>query len=236
MFVNNGRNLHQATLKDTTNPAYIKARQALNGGIYNGAYYYSREIVENIMPLVRTCRPWDTLGMRAVGSMNNAIVFLHHNLNWDRVYSWLDRYQNQIFVCSSKATYEWAISKGKKAIFLPLSIDVEYVQKFSTEKAKETCYAGNKWKFKEEDLAKYLPKNIDFPPKDLPREELLKFIAPYKTCYAIGRCALEARALGCKIRKCDSRYSPSDFKLLDNREAAAILQKKLDEIDNCGVI
>ena len=113
----------------------------------------------------------------------------------------------------------------------PTPVDVEYVKQFKTEKTKRACYAGNRWKFKDADLAKYVPDGVDFPPANLPREELLKFIAPYKECYAIGRCAIEAKILGCKIMKCDHRYEPDDFPVLDNKDAAKILQEELDKID-----
>lgn len=218
---------------DTNNVNYQALRKILGTGMYNGAYYYSLEIAKNIIPNVKTDRPWDTLGMRGVQSMDHAIVFIHHNLNWGKVYSWLDKYQDLIYVCSSKATLRWALSRHKKATYLPLSIDTEYVSQFKTEKTKDACYAGNKWKFKIPDLEKYVPDNVDFPPDDLPREELLKFVAPYKRCYAVGRTALEAKCLGCKIEVCDSRYlDPSYWELLDNRDAAKMLQEKLDKFDN----
>ena len=50
---------------DTTNPNYLIYRKLFHSkgsGAYNGAYYYSKEIVENIIPNVETERPWDTLG------------------------------------------------------------------------------------------------------------------------------------------------------------------------------
>ena len=77
-----------------------------------------------------------------------------------------------------------------------------------------------------------MPKDLDFPPADLEREELLKFIAPYKECYAIGRCALEAMVLGCKIKPflMDRYPDPNYWKILDNKNAAKILQEELDKL------
>lgn len=200
--------------------------------MHNGAYYYSNEIVKNIIPLVKTDRPWDTLGMKGVGSYDRSIVFIHHNLNFDSVYKWLKRYKDLILVVSSWETYAAAQDAGYKVIFLPLSVDVSYVEQFKTEKTKKACYAGNKWKFKADDISKYVPDLVDFPPKDLPREELLKFIAPYKQCYAVGRCAIEAKVLGCDIKVCDSRYpDPKFWKVLDNKDAAKKLQEELDKVD-----
>lgn len=221
---------------DTDNPnyiAYCKNFHQGGRGFHNGAYYYSREIVKNIIPNVKTTRPWDTLGMKFLGSFNHAIVFLHNNKNPEKTYSWLNKYQDLIYICSSKASLLWAMDQPNgDAIFLPLSVDVDYVKQFKTKKTKDVCYAGNRWRFKEKDLAKYIPDDVDFPPKDLPREELLKFIAPYKTCYAIGRCAIEASVLGCKVKNCDHRYDGVEWPVLDNKDAAKALQSSIDRIDN----
>lgn len=225
-----------ARIIDTTDPNYIVYKKLFmpkGEGSHNGAYYYSQEIVKNIIPNVQTDRPWDTLGIKMIRSSDHAIVFLHHNLNHDVVYAWLKKYQDLIYVCSVNQTYEWAKrQKNGHAVFLPLSIDVDYVKQFTSTKTKNACYAGNKWKFKLPDLEKYLPKDVEFPPADIPREDLLKFIAPYRICYAVGRTALEAICLGCQIKICDSRYpDPNFWKLLDNKDAAKILQQELDRLD-----
>lgn len=165
-------------------------------------------------------------------------MFLHYNLNHDRTYRHLQRFKDLVYVCSVKQTYEWAQKRPNgHAIFLPLSIDVEYVEQFRTKKTKQACYAGNKWTFKLPDLKKYIPEGVDFPPENLPREELLKFIAPYKECYAVGRTAIEARCLGAEIKICDSRYlEPSVWQVIDNKEAAEMLQEELDIIDELASI
>ena len=225
-----------ARIIDTTDPNYIAYKKLFmpkGKGSHNGAYYYSQEIVKNIIPNVKTDRPWDTLGMKMTRSEDHAIVFLHHCLSWDRVYSWLDRYKDQIFVCSTQPTYEWALSKKKKAIFLPLSVDVEYVKQFQAPKTKRACYAGNRWAFKREDENKNIPDYVDFPPPNMPREEMLKFISEYRELYAIGRCALEGLVLGCEIKPFYRVYpDPSYWKILDNKDAAKILQQELDRLDD----
>lgn len=225
-----------AKVVDTDNPnykAYCKNYHQNGKGAHNGAYYYSQEIVKNFVPNVKTNRPWDTLGMKFAHAGDHAIVFLHHNLNHDVVYKWLRRYKDLIYVCSSPVTYEWAKKQPNgHAIFLPLSIDTEYVKQFRTKKTKDACYAGNKWAFKYPDLKKYIPEGVDFPPENLPREELLKFIAPYRVCYAVGRSALEAKCLGCEIKVCDHRYpDPSFWEVLDNKDAAKLLQQELYHLD-----
>lgn len=214
--------------------AYCKNYHHKGKGAHNGAYYYSQEIVKNIIPNVKTERPWDTLGMKFLRSADHAIVFLHHNLNHSAIYRWLRKYKDLVYVCSSWRTYAWAQDQSNgHAVFVPLSIDAEYVKQFKTEKTKQACYAGNKWAFKYPDLKKYVPKGVDFPPENIPREELLRFIAPYRECYAVGRSAIEAKCLGCKIKVCDHRYpDPTFWKVIDNKEAAKLLQKELDLLDN----
>ena len=117
-------------------------------------------------------------------------------------------------------------------MFLPLSVDVDYVKQFRTDKTKDTCYMGNRWSFKRQYEDK-LPPDVDFPPQNIPREELLKWVAPYRKCYAIGRCAIEAKILGCKILPFYPVFpNPDYWKTISNQEAAQMLQKALDQIDN----
>lgn len=220
---------------DTTDPnyvAYCKIHHQGNKGHFNGAYYYSQEIVKNIIPNVKTDRNWDTLGMRFLRTNDHSIVFIHHNLNHEKVYSWLKQYKDLVLVCSTPATLEWAKTvSGCHAVFLPLSVDVDYVKQFKTGKTKDVCYSGNRWSFKRK-YENRLPEGVEFPPQNIPREELLKWIAPYKKVYAIGRCAIEAKVLGAEILPFYDPYpDPSFWKVVSNRGAAKILQSLLDQID-----
>ena len=223
------------TIISTDHPnykAYCKNYHQGGSGAHNGAYYYSLEIVKNIIPNVKTKRPWDTLGMRFMGSADHAIVFLHNNKNPEKTYQWLSKYKDLMYICSTSATLDWSRKqRNGRTLFLPLSVDTEYVKQFKTKKTKEACYAGNRWRFKERDLKRYIPEGVGFPPKNLPREKLLKFIAPYKTCYAIGRTAIEAAVLGCEIKNCDHRYDNVRWEVFDNLEAAKMLQSQLDMLD-----
>ena len=216
---------------DTNNYRYVEKRNKLKGGQFNGAYYYSQEIVKNIIPYIKTNRPWDTLGMKSVGTLNRSIVFIHHNLDMDNVYSWLKDYKDLVLVTSSPYTYDWAVKAGYKAINIPLSIDTEFVKKFKTKKTKDTCFCGNIWAFRKYELAKTIPQGVDFKPKNICREELLKFMAPYKKVYAIGRCALEAKCLGAEVLQCYKKFPVDHWKLIDNKDVIEEFQKKLDEID-----
>lgn len=211
---------------------YRSYRHAHKIGGHNGAYYYAKEIEENIIPLVKTDRHWDLLGMKMTNHFDHSLIFIHHCREMDRVYPWLKKYNDIVLVVSQQHVYDWAIENGYKAILLPLSIDVKYVEQFKTEKTKDSCYVGNRWAFKKADEEANIPDDVDFQPPNMPREELLKFIAPYRKCYAIGRCALEAKVLGCEIMPWYFRYpDPEHWKVLDNSDAAKILQEELDKLD-----
>ena len=68
--------------------------------------------------------------------------------------------------------------------------------------------------------------------KGLPRPEFLRKLAQYEKVYAVGRVALEAKALGAEILSYDERFpDPERWEVMDNAEAAQILQMKLDLID-----
>ena len=212
---------------DHTHPDYL--RKWRNAGLnqFNGAYYYSKEIVENIIPNVETDRNWITVNVKGVG-LNHAIVFIHNNLHPEN-YEWLKfyGYKDLVLVCGIPETCEKVAHLGK-AIYLPISVDVDYVKQFRVEeKTKSSAFVGRPAK------KKYgkLPDGIDFL-EGLPRDELLRAMAEYKNVYAVGRCAIEAKILGCKLKAYDNRFPKvSRWKVLDNLEAAKLLQEELDRID-----
>lgn len=190
---------------------------------YNGAYYYSVEIVKNIIPNIDTSRPWVTIMVHGY-CLDNSIVFIHNNLYPER-YNWMSRYKNLILVCGIPETMDKVKHLGTP-IYLPLSIDVDYVSSFKKEKTKDTAFAGRAAKKNQT-----LPDGIDYL-EGLPRNILLNRMAEYKNIYAVGRTAIEARALGCNILPYDPRFpDTSIWKVMDNSDAVKILQNKLDEID-----
>lgn len=191
---------------------------------YNGAFYYSKEIVKNIIPLIDTDRNWITIDIRGVDA-NHSIVFIHNNLTHHR-YDWLIDFEDKILVCGIPETCEKNKHLGTP-IYLPLSVDVADVSRYKAEKTREIAFAGRPDK----------RLNIDFPSETdfiegIPRPLFLTEMAKYKKVYAVGRVALEAKVLGCEILPYDPRFpDPSIWKVLDNKDAAKILQQKLDEID-----
>lgn len=205
-------------------PAY--KRRWTDAGInrWNGAYYYSREITKNIIPNVRTSRNWITVNVPGFAA-DHSIVFIHNNLHPEN-YEWLGRYKDLVLVCGIPETCEKVAHLGK-AVYLPLSVDVEYVRQFKTEKTKEAAFVGRPSKRKNTDL----PPEIDYL-EGLRRKELLQRMAEYKTVYAVGRTAIEAKILGCRLKAYDPRFPKiSRWKILDNRKAAKMLQEILDDID-----
>ena len=198
--------------------------KALNLTKTNGAYWYSKELKENILPKIKTKRPFVTVNMQG-HCCDDAIVIIHNNLDQSN-YEWLKDYKNLICVCSRIETVVKLVEMLPKAhiVYLPMSIDTEYVKKFKAKrKTKNKCYFGR--------LAT-VPADL---PKDVkvlgnhPREELLKDVAKYKTVYATGRCLLEAKCLGCKTINISEQTGIED--IVDNKEAIKLLQQIINEID-----
>ena len=192
---------------------------------YNGAFYYSKEIVENIIPNVETSRNWITVNVPGVGC-NHSVVFIHNNLHPSR-YEWLKRYDDLILVCGVSETVE-KVKRFGRAIYLPLSIDTEYVKQFRVEeKTKEVAFVGRRAKMRRGTF----PPGIDYI-HGLEREELLPRMAEYKNIFGVGRVALEAKCLGCNVLPYDDRFpDPSVWQVIDNKDAAQMLQRELDKID-----
>lgn len=210
---------------DSKDSDYIKKWNALSAsGKNNGAYYYSLEIARNIIPNVETERNWVLLNVKGK-CWDNSIVFIHNNLRPEN-YEWLSDYKDLVLVCGVGETCE-KVSHLGKAIYLPLSVDVEEVAQYKTEKTKDTAFAGRR--AKREGIA--LPNGIDYI-SAIPREDFLKKLAQYRNVYAVGRTAIEAKILGCKVLPYDDRYpNPRRWRVVDNLEAAKLLQEKLDKID-----
>lgn len=218
---------------DHNHPEYIARRRKLGKGKYNGCYYYSKEIVDNIIPRIKTTRDWNTIGRDVAGMHDGMIVFLHDNSTpWH--YDWLKNYKDLVLICSSDYTRQSVIYSGK-TIYLPMSIDTEYVKQFrAKKKTKGTCFVGNVWV--KNNIRSMTYPSVGIPDKvdsfsSMPREKLLKKVAKYRRCYAIDRCAQECQVLGCELLDLDVNYGCDSRAVLDNRDAAKILQKELDKID-----
>ena len=214
---------------DHNHPDYKAKWDTLGDDRWNGAYYYSKEIVENIIPNVKTDRNWVTIRLANNNDHpDHAIVFIHNNRN-PNYYEYLKNYKDCILVCGLPSTAE-NVSFFGKSIYLPLSVDVKHVEKFKVdEKSKEAAFAGRKVKLAYATTS--MPKDVDIL-TGMEQDDILKEMAKYKKIYATGRTAIQAKILGCEIGVMDVRFrDPSVWKVVDNLEAAKMLQKMLDEID-----
>ena len=192
----------------------------------HGAYWYSVEICEHIIPRVKTDRPWVTIGY-AGQCFDHAIVFAHCNYH-PHVYSYLEGFKDLVLVCSWPQQMD-AVRRWGTPVFLPLSVDVDYVRRFARPKDRGTCFAGRMEKCTEE-LA-HAP-GVDIV-SGLDRDRFLFELARYRSVYAIDRTAIEAKVLGCEVLPYDSRFpDPSFWQVLDSRDAAQMLQAELDRVDS----
>lgn len=191
----------------------------------NGAYYYSREIVKNIIPNVKTDRNWVTIYVPTVAA-NHSVYFIHNNKN-PSLYDFLSWYKDVVLVCGVPDTVE-KVARYGRAIYLPLSVDVGYVEQFRAEtKNVNVAYCGRRTK---RDGMMFPRGTVSIEGENRP--DLLRKMARCKKVFAVGRTAIEAKILGCEVLPFDPRYPDPDlWQVLDNREAAKILQAKLDEID-----
>ena len=206
--------------------------RAIGVGRHHGCYYYSKEIVENIIPLVDTDRNWVTVNVPG-RCWDHSIVFIHNNLN-PQWYRWLNNYKDLVLVCSLPFAVEnmKKVCPKHKVVFIPLSVDVEYVKQFRVKKTKKAAYAGRLVKLNKNvpEERRAIPDGIDII-GGMDRESLLKAMAPYKTIYAVGRTAIEAKILGAKIGIYNILCPQDIWTVVDNSEAALVLQEKLDIID-----
>lgn len=197
---------------------------------YNGAYYYSKEICRNIIPYINTDRNWITINVSGLGR-SHSIVFIHNNKNTSH-YDWLKRYgfKDLVAICGLQETIPKVEHLGK-AIYLPLSVDVEEVKAYKKRKTRDTAFVGRRAKRKGIEL----PEGTDFI-ENLPRPQLLEEMSRYKRVYAVGRTAIEAKVLGCEVLAYDPRFpDPERWKVYDNKEVVPMLQRMLDEIDGKGI-
>ena len=215
---------------DHTEPNYARKRNSLGNGKYNGAYYYSREIVKNIIPNVKTDRNWVTVRLSdCKDHPDHAIVFIHNNRN-PNYYRYLKEYKDVVLVCGLQSTADNMRFYSDKVIYLPLSVDVEAVKRYRVKnKTKEVAYAGRLIKLNYANNR--VPSGVEIL-SGMPQSKLLREMAKFKTIYCSGRTAIQAKILGCEVLPHETNFpDPSVWKILDNKDAAKILQHKLNLID-----
>ena len=210
-------------------PQYRRKWRNANKNQWNGAFFYSKEICKYIIPNVKTNRNWITVNVKGVGC-DHAIVFIHNNLHPEN-YNWLSQYKDLILVCGIRETCKKVKHLGK-TIYLPLSVDVENVKKYRCEKTKDIAFAGRRSKRYNVNFGE---DNIEYL-EGLPRTKFLAELAKFRKVYAVGRVAIEAKILGCKVLPYDDRFPyPKRWRILDSKEAAKILQNKLDKAERSKI-
>lgn len=213
---------------DHNDPEYARLWRYSGANRWNGAYYYSQEIVANIIPNVATDRNWVTVHVEG-RCLDHSIVFIHNNLN-PHLYDWMAAYYDLVLVCGTPDT-TMRMRRLGRTVYLPLSVDVGYVRSFMRIKTKGTAYAGRPSKRCGEGAVFNVPAGVSLL-ENMPRRRFLASMAEYERVYAVGRCAIEAKVLGCEVLPYDPRYpDPSVWRVVDNIEAAAMLQVALDGID-----
>lgn len=210
-----------------TNRSYVSRWRIKGADKYNGAYFYSQEICNYIIPNIKTDRNWvtiNTLG-QGHGNIDHSIVFIHNNMEPKR-YEWLKQYDDLVLVCGVESTMKKVAHLGTP-VYLPLSVKVSDVEKYKVpKKTQRIAFAGRPSKINGRVPATAIRLC------GLPRQKLLKYMAQFEKVYAVGRTAIEAKILGCEIGVYDPRFpDPELWKVLDCADAVKILQKELDKID-----
>lgn len=206
---------------DFNNTKYRNKWLSLGDNRFNGAYFYAREIVDYMIPYIRTDRNWILINQKGE-AYDHSIVFIHNNLHPEN-YDWLSEYNDLILICGIPETCEKVKHLGVP-LYLPLSVDIEEVKEYRTKKTKKVAFAGRK--VKRTDIL--LPEETEFI-ENLPRPLFLAELAKYEQVYAVGRVAIEAKILGCEILTYDPRFpDPDIWEIHDARAMAYKLQKMLN--------
>jgi hypothetical protein len=179
---------------------YLRWVGRSRGGSYNGAYYYAVEIEDIILPALDLGRGTIiTAGanLQMPRRVHEGTVVVCHNNQDPEVQYKLLLGKDILWICSKPSTVDKLAKVGENSVYIPLSIDTRYVEKFKTKKTKDTAFVGNRWSFKY-DYLHSLPPEID-QLSNLPRETLLAEMAKYRKVIAEGRCLMEAQVLGCEV-------------------------------------
>lgn len=197
----------------------------------NGAYWYAKEIEDIILPELKHLNLWiNTVGANLYNASevpNGAVIVCHDNVNTIRTYRGLFKL-DVLWICSKQSVVDMFTGHGEKAVYIPLSIDTEYVKQFKRKRrTKDTAFVGNAWSYKQKYLSS-LPDNID-QLYGMEREDLLREMAKYRNVIAEGRCLIEAKVLGAKTELPTHGYGDTiDREVIDSREAIPMWREVLE--------
>jgi hypothetical protein len=131
-----------------TNSAKYRSWQArIGAGRNNGAYWYAREIEDIILPELSNLNLWiNTVGSNFLSPRDipkGAVIVCHDNIKTVRTYRRLFKL-GVLWICSKQSVADTLIKNGEKAVYIPLSVDTEYVKQFKRKRrTKDTAYVGN---------------------------------------------------------------------------------------------
>lgn len=226
------------TILGTKDPVYHRWITRGLKGSHNGAHYYAKEIEELILPHIDADVFIATTGgtVQPKKVPDGCAFVCHHNVSPEKAYEpFLNR--GLLWICSKPSTVGKLEAIGENAVYIPLSIDTEYVKRFRTEKTRDIAFVGNFWNFKE-NYINSLPNNVHHV-GELPRERLLEEMAKYRRVIAEGRCNMEAQVLGCEVELPD--YGKPSLEaipreVLDSRDAIPYWKEVLTNYANGGTI
>lgn len=215
----------------TQSQKYIDWRSKQDSsGRNNGAYWYAKEIEDIILPEMSDLNVVISTVMAGMIPRweypPRPIIVCHDNHSTLKSYSKLLKL-GALFICSKQSVVDRLVAAGEKAVYIPLSIDTDYVAKYKRKKTKDIAYVGNPWGFKKEYLSN-LPSNI-VQLNNMSRADLLSEMSKYKRIIAEGRCYMEAKVLGAKVElpEDDSRrITPVD--VIDSRAAIPLWREVLE--------
>lgn len=223
----------------TQSPKYKAwyARQGIKRN--NGSYYYSKEIENIILPELKDL---ELVVITAGAALyhtrevpNGSVVVCHDNRTTRKSYGMLFK-KDILWICSKESTVNILKGYGEKAVYIPLSIDTKYVEKFKRKRRLDkTAFVGNSWGFKREYLAS-LPEDI-VQLSDMNRDDLLKEMAKYKKVIAEGRCLMEAQVLGadCEVPQYQNGLEAVFVDVLDSKDAVVSWREALEPFVKDGV-
>jgi hypothetical protein len=216
-------------IQDHNTNEYKIAQARLKSGKFNGAYFYSKEIVDCFIPKIKTSYNWQTINHQT--APEHCIVFVHSNNALYR-YDYLLTYRDIILVCSTHNSVKELKKKGhKKVVYVPLSIDTEYLSQFKNEYKNGTIAAGNLWAFTPQTKQFFIHNGIKHY-HDVEREDLLRLISKSETVYAIGRTAMEAIYLGANVIQPDKEYPVEKYTTyFTQKKAISILKRHIKKFE-----
>jgi hypothetical protein len=192
--------------------------------LVTGAITYSEDLVKHQLPywkevlgeydLLSTAPPFDTIELPE--RIDTAILYLH---TWP-VEDALERHKARngikakqvIYISAYRPYTELLKANGYKAVYIPMSIDVEHVKQYQQPKANHDriLYYGNVSTVKRallkeiKDTCTKLNLDLDilswnrWEGKKVSHEEALRIASTYNYAITVGRCTLELMALNVK--------------------------------------